>query len=55
MTRILVLEGPDGCGKSHHADRLAAALRAEGHNARAIAAALTPAAPVVASVMEGVA
>ena len=29
MTRILVLEGPDGCGKSHHADRLAAALRAE--------------------------
>lgn len=30
MTRILALEGPDGCGKSTHADRLAAALRAEG-------------------------
>lgn len=29
MTRILVLEGPGGCGKSHHADRLAAALRAD--------------------------
>ena len=35
MTRILVLEGPDGCGKSHHADRLAAALRAEGVDATA--------------------
>lgn len=35
MTRILVLEGPDGCGKSHHTDRLAAALRAEGVDARA--------------------
>jgi len=35
MPRILVLEGPDGCGKSSHADRLAAVLRAEGHNARA--------------------
>ena len=33
--RVLVLEGCDGCGKSSHADRLAAALRAEGHNARA--------------------
>lgn len=31
--RILVLEGPDGCGKSHHTDRLAAALRAEGIDA----------------------
>lgn len=31
--RILVLEGPDGCGKSTHADRLAAALRAEGVDA----------------------
>lgn len=33
--RILVLEGPDGCGKSHHADCLAAALRAEDVDARA--------------------
>lgn len=33
--RILVLEGPDGCGKSTHADRLADALRAEGVDARA--------------------
>ena len=33
--RVLVLEGPDGCGKSTHADRLAAALRAEGVDARA--------------------
>lgn len=33
--RVLVLEGPDGCGKSSHADRLAAALRAEGVDARA--------------------
>jgi hypothetical protein len=33
MTRILALEGPDGCGKSTHADRLAAALRAEGVDA----------------------
>lgn len=31
--RILVLEGPDGCGKSTHADRLAAALRAESVDA----------------------
>lgn len=31
--RVLVLEGPDGCGKSTHADRLAAALRAEGVDA----------------------
>ena len=31
--KVLVLEGPDGCGKSTHADRLAAALRAEGVDA----------------------
>lgn len=31
--RVLVLEGPDGAGKSAHADRLAAALRAEGVDA----------------------
>lgn len=30
---MLVLEGPDGCGKSTHADRLADALRAEGVDA----------------------
>lgn len=33
--RILVLEGADATGTTTHADRLAAALRAEGHNARA--------------------
>lgn len=32
---VVVLEGPDGAGKSHHADALAAALRREQHRALA--------------------
>lgn len=31
--QVLVIEGCDGVGKSHHADRLAAALRAKGVDA----------------------
>ncbi len=35
MPRVVVLEGPDGSGKSHHADSLASLLRQRGHRALA--------------------
>lgn len=35
MPRVVVLEGPDGSGKSHHADSLANLLRQRGHRALA--------------------
>lgn len=50
--RILVLEGPGGCGKSTHADRLAAALRAEGHDARAFHHAKPATADAVAAALD---
>lgn len=50
--RILVLEGPDGCGKSTHADRLAAALRAEGVDAQAFHHAKPATADVVLAALD---
>lgn len=40
--RVIVLEGPDGCGKTAHADLLADALRASGISARSFHHAKPP-------------
>lgn len=40
--RVIVLEGPDGCGKTAHTDALAMALRARGISARSFHHARPP-------------